>query len=67
MRNIEFSTMLRNARKEAGMTQDAMARRIQTKKSAISRMENHADDIRLSTLRKYAKALGKTLRVRLED
>jgi len=38
---------------------------LKTKKSAISRIENHAEDIRLSTLHKYAQALGKTLQVRI--
>ncbi|MEK6411086.1 MAG: hypothetical protein AABN34_29545 [Acidobacteriota bacterium] len=32
------------------MTQDVVARRLRTKKSAISRIENHAEDIRLSTI-----------------
>ncbi|CAN5474908.1 hypothetical protein BH10ACI2_BH10ACI2_02490 [soil metagenome] len=32
---------------------------METIKSSISRIENHADNITLSTLRKYAKALGK--------
>ena len=64
---FEFSVMLREAREKAGMTQDAIARKLHTKKSAISRIENHAEDIRLSTLGKYAKALGKTLKVQLAD
>jgi hypothetical protein len=34
-----------------------------TKKSAISRIENHAEDIRLSTLEKAAVALGRKLEV----
>jgi hypothetical protein len=44
-----------------------IAKKLRTKKSAISRIENHAEDIRLSTLGKYAKALGKKLKVRLAD
>lgn len=64
---FEFSVMLRKAREKAGITQEAIAKKLRTKKSAISRIENHAEDIRLSTLGKYAKALGKTLRVRLAD
>ena len=55
---FEFSVMLREARERAGMTQEAIAKKLQTKKSAISRIENHAEDIRLSTLEKYARALG---------
>jgi len=64
---FEFSVMLRQAREKAGITQEAIAKKLRTKKSAISRIENHAEDIRLSTLEKYAKALGKKLRVQLSD
>jgi HTH-type transcriptional regulator / antitoxin HipB len=66
-RAFEFSVMLRQAREEAGVTQEAIARKLRTKKSAISRIENHAEDIRLSTLEKYANALGRKLRVQLAD
>ena len=44
-----------------GQTQEEVARKLNTKRSAISRMENHAQDIRLSTLGKYAKAIGRKL------
>jgi HTH-type transcriptional regulator/antitoxin HipB len=64
---FEFSVMLRQARERRGITQEAIARKLRTKKSAISRIENHAEDIRLSTLTNYAKALGKRLKVRLAD
>lgn len=64
---FEFSTMLRDARERAGITQEMIAKKLRTKKSAISRIENHAQDIRLSTLGKYAKALGKRLKVELTD
>jgi ribosome-binding protein aMBF1 (putative translation factor) len=62
---FEFSVMLRQARERAGITQEFIAKKLRTKKSAISRIENHAEDIRLSTLEKYAKALGMKLRVQL--
>lgn len=55
--------MLKTAREEAGLTQEQLAEKLQTKKSAISRIENHAEDIKLSTLEKFAQALGKKLRV----
>ncbi len=64
---FEFSVMLREAREKAGITQEAVAKKLHTKKSAISRIENHAEDIRLSTLGRYAKALGKKLKVNLSD
>ena len=64
---FEFSVMLRDARERAGVTQEAIAKILRTKKSAISRIENHAEDIRLSTLHRYAKALGKRLRVEITE
>jgi ribosome-binding protein aMBF1 (putative translation factor) len=62
---FKIGIVLRQAREQAGMTQEELAQKLQTKKSAISRIENHADDIRLSTLRCMAKALGKQLVVHL--
>ena len=53
------------ARQEAGLTQEELAKLINTKKASISRIENHAEDIKLSTLKKIASALGKELRVEL--
>jgi ribosome-binding protein aMBF1 (putative translation factor) len=47
---FKIGVMLRQAREQAGITQEELAARIHTRKSAISRIENHADDIRLSTL-----------------
>lgn len=62
---FKLGVMLKQARKEAGLTQEELARKLNTKKSAISRMENHAEDIRLSTLERVAEALGKSLRLQL--
>ncbi|MBI3510272.1 MAG: helix-turn-helix transcriptional regulator [Bacteroidetes bacterium] len=45
-----ISTMLREARKEAHMTQDELAEKLGTKKSYISRIENGKCDIQISTL-----------------
>ena len=58
---FKIGVLLRQAREEAGLTQEEVAEKLNTKKSAISKMENHAENVRLSTLRKYAKVLGKTL------
>ena len=62
---FKIGAMLRQAREQAGITQEELAARVHTQKSAISRIENHADDIRLSTLRNIAQALGKHLEVRV--
>lgn len=59
--DFKIGVVLRQAREAAGLTQDEVAQKSQTKKSAISRIENHADDVRLSTIRRYAEAVGANL------
>ena len=55
-----ISEMLKEARKEAKMTQEQLADKIGTKKSYISRLENGKCDIQLSTLyRIFEFGLGK--------
>ena len=61
--SFRIGAILRQAREEAGLTQEQIAKKLKTQKSAISRMENHAEDIRLSTLEKFAEALGKKMEV----
>jgi DNA-binding XRE family transcriptional regulator len=52
--------MLKEARKEAKMTQEQLAEKVGTKKSYISRLENGKCDIQLSTLyRIFELGLGK--------
>ncbi len=63
---FKIGALLKEARQSAGLTQEALAKKLKTKKSAISRIENHADDIRLSTLYHYAEALGKKIQVSIE-
>ena len=63
--DFRIGVLLRQAREASGKTQEQVARKLKTNKSAISRIENHSEDIRLSTLRKYAKALGKEIRLEI--
>ena len=62
---FKVGVLLRQARKQAGITQADLAHRTKTKKSAISRLENHAEDVRLSTIERVARALGKNLVIKL--
>ena len=61
--HFKIGALLKKAREEAGFTQEELAEKLNTRKSAISRIENHAEDIKLSTLKKFANALGKELRL----
>jgi len=63
--DFKIGVILRQARESAALTQEEVAYKLQTKKSAISRIENHADDVRLSTLQKYADAVGARLQIQL--
>lgn len=57
-----ISEMLKEARKEANMTQEQLAEKVGTKKSYISRLENGKCDIQLSTLyRIFEFGLGKRI------
>ncbi|WXG53362.1 MAG: helix-turn-helix transcriptional regulator [Candidatus Sedimenticola sp. (ex Thyasira tokunagai)] len=60
---FKIGVLLKQAREASGLTQAEIADKLHTKKSAISRMENHAEDIRLSTLEKFAAVLGRKLEV----
>ena len=54
-----ISEMLKEARRDANMTQEQLAEKVGTKKSYISRLENGRCDIQLSTLyRIFEDGLG---------
>ncbi len=64
--NFKIGILLRQVRESLGLTQEDIAARLYTKKSAISRMENHAEDMSLSTLGRFAAALGKKLQISIK-
>ena len=63
--NFRIGVLLKQAREDAGISQEELAKRLNTHKSAISRIENHSEDIRLSTLNEYLEAVGKKLSLRI--
>ena len=61
-----ISEMLKEARREAKMTQEQLAEKIGTKKSYISRLENGQCDIQLSTLyRIFEFGLGRQINLQI--
>lgn len=62
---FKIGVLLKQERERVGLTQEQLADKLHTKKTAISRIENHAEDIKLSTLENFAQALGKQLRLEI--
>ena len=63
---FKIGVLLKQARKETGLTQEEVAKKLHTTRSAISRIENHSKNVKLSTIEKFAEALGKKLIIALE-
>ena len=62
---VQLAAALKSTRIARGLVQMELAGKIGTTKSAISRLEHGKGDIRLSTLRKLAAALGLRLDISL--
>jgi HTH-type transcriptional regulator / antitoxin HipB len=62
---FKIGAVLRQARESVGLTQEEIADQLETRKSAISRIENSTGDIRLSTIEKYARAVGHELSLQI--
>jgi HTH-type transcriptional regulator / antitoxin HipB len=64
---FKIGVMLQELRKEQGMTQQQLAIKCGTTKTYISRIENDASDIRLSTLMRIIRqGFGKHLKMSVE-
>ncbi len=64
-KNFKIGVIIKQTRKSAGLTQQELAKKLNTKKSAISRIENHSEDIKLSTLIRIVSTLGKKLNINI--
>lgn len=60
-RRRELVRHLEQRRITLGLTQTEVAARMGTSQSAVARLESGEADIRLSTLERYAAALGQSL------
>ena len=64
---FKLGAMLQEMRKDQGMTQEELAEKCGTTKNYISRIENNASDIRLSTLMRIInEGLGRHLRLNVD-
>lgn len=61
---FKLGVLLQDLRTKEGMTQEELAKRCGTTKSYISRIENNASDIRLSTImRIFREGFGKQIKL----
>jgi transcriptional regulator with XRE-family HTH domain len=60
-RRRELIEELVRARQETGLSQTEIAARMGTSQSAVARLESGELDVRLSTLERYAGAIGRTV------
>ena len=65
--DFKIGVLIKELRFKEGMTQEELAKRLHTKKSVISRMENHSEDIRLSTLERVAEVFGKRIQIAIKE
>lgn len=64
---FKLGVMIQELRKEQGLTQEQLAEKCGTTKTYISRIENNASDIRLSTLMRIIReGLGGHLRLSVD-
>lgn len=65
--SFKLGVMIQELRKEQGLTQEQLAKKCGTTKTYISRIENDASDIRLSTLMRIIReGFGGHLRLSVE-
>jgi len=58
---FKLGTILRQAREASGFTQEEIAQKLKTQKTTIAMIEEHAEEMTLSTLEKFATVLGKRI------
>ena len=67
LRRRELLRTLAASRESTGLSQTAVAARMSTSQSAVARIESGHADVKLSTLERYAAAVGKHVQWELID
>jgi HTH-type transcriptional regulator/antitoxin HipB len=60
---LRLSERLRYARKAAGLTQQAVAEKMHVNRAYVSQLESRPQNITISTLLKYSRAVGAQLKI----
>jgi DNA-binding XRE family transcriptional regulator len=65
--SFKIGILLKQAREEARLTQSEVAKQLKLRKYIISRIENHSEEIKLSTLERVATVLGKRIEIAVSN
>jgi ribosome-binding protein aMBF1 (putative translation factor) len=63
----EIARQIIQLRKQTGLTQAELARKVHTRQSEISRIENGAQNISIEKLKKIVEALGGDVKIQIES
>jgi HTH-type transcriptional regulator / antitoxin HipB len=64
-RKFAIGMLLAEHREKSGLTLSQFAKRVKMQKTALSRLENHGEDVRLSTITRYVEATGRSLQLNI--
>ncbi len=64
--NYMIAELLKDARKEAKLTQKELAERLEVTRPFVSKIERAESDIRISTLHRFVESLGGKLNISIE-
>lgn len=64
-RKYAIGMLLAEYREQSGLSLGELAKKVKMEKSALSRLENHGEDVRLSTITKYVEAIGRPLELKI--
>jgi transcriptional regulator with XRE-family HTH domain len=62
-----FGARLQSLRKQTGLTQTEVARRMDSDPAAISKLEAGLNDLKISTILRYCDAIGARIHIGLVD
>lgn len=64
--NFMIAELLKDARKEANLTQKELAERLKVTRPFVSKIERAESDIRISTLHRFVESLGGKLNISID-
>ena len=64
-RKYAIGMLLAEYREQSGLSLGEFAKKVKMEKSALSRLENHGEDVRLSTITRYVEAIGRPIELKI--